>query len=368
MLQLRSRWSACGAERAGRAATTCTRCRTPSGEARRRMGGAGLWPGTASLRRRHVPAQAARSSRRSARPTRTANTDIATWAFEAPAGETLAGATLWRAGDADGGAAATAAYEFWLAGPSRNRHLRQNALAGWHVRARGNLAQPLSAENRVVVPACNLGAHLYVNASCGGIARFKCTEGEARPQRLRGGRLPLRRRHGARTDRGPRGGQRGRRTGERADGARHERSGVHARGIRARACMRRCSASTARWCRARWSTKTGALQERGADGGRAAGVPVRAAVPASVSADVGFDTTRVANGAHHLVVSVIDAAGNAAPVLDRQITVANPPRAPGPPNGDERIGAGDADGRLEGHAQRAPDERLRRTRRRSRAG
>ncbi|HEY2141471.1 MAG TPA: hypothetical protein VGG98_05370 [Solirubrobacteraceae bacterium] len=46
--------------------------------------------------------------------------------------------------------------------------------------------------------------------------------------------------------------------------------------------------------------------------------------PASVSADVPFDTTALSNGAHHLVVSVIDAAGNAAPVLDRQITVANP--------------------------------------------
>ena len=54
--------------------------------------------------------------------------------------------------------------------------------------------------------------------------------------------------------------------------------------------------------------------------------------PASVSADVPFDTTRVANGSHHLLVSVIDAAGNAAPVLDRQITIANPP-PPGPANG-----------------------------------
>ena len=54
--------------------------------------------------------------------------------------------------------------------------------------------------------------------------------------------------------------------------------------------------------------------------------------PASVSAAVGFDTTRVANGVHHLVVSVIDAAGNSAPVLDRNVTVANP-GAPGPANG-----------------------------------
>jgi hypothetical protein len=51
-----------------------------------------------------------------------------------------------------------------------------------------------------------------------------------------------------------------------------------------------------------------------------------------VSADVGFDTTRVANGAHHLIVSVQDAAGNIAPVLDRAVTVANP-GVPGPPNG-----------------------------------
>jgi hypothetical protein len=50
----------------------------------------------------------------------------------------------------------------------------------------------------------------------------------------------------------------------------------------------------------------------------------------SVSVDVGFDTTRVSDGAHHLVVSVIDAAGNGAPVLDRAITVANPPPVGGP--------------------------------------
>lgn len=56
---------------------------------------------------------------------------------------------------------------------------------------------------------------------------------------------------------------------------------------------------------------------------------------ASVSADVAFDTTSVADGVHHLVVSVIDAAGNAAPVLDRTIAIDNPlpPGAPGPPNG-----------------------------------
>jgi hypothetical protein len=54
--------------------------------------------------------------------------------------------------------------------------------------------------------------------------------------------------------------------------------------------------------------------------------------PQSVNADVGFDTTRVANGEHHLVVTVTDAAGNSATVLDRAIEIDNAP-PPGGPNG-----------------------------------
>jgi hypothetical protein len=43
----------------------------------------------------------------------------------------------------------------------------------------------------------------------------------------------------------------------------------------------------------------------------------------SLSADVGFDSTRLSNGAHHLIVSVSDAAGNTAMVLDRSVIVEN---------------------------------------------
>ena len=50
----------------------------------------------------------------------------------------------------------------------------------------------------------------------------------------------------------------------------------------------------------------------------------------SVSVDVPFDTTGISNGTHHLIVSAIDAAGNSAPVLDREITVSNPPAPPQP--------------------------------------
>ncbi len=54
--------------------------------------------------------------------------------------------------------------------------------------------------------------------------------------------------------------------------------------------------------------------------------------PQSESVDVPFDTTAVRNGAHHLVVSVLDAAGNLATVLDREINVENAvPAAPASP-------------------------------------
>ena len=62
---------------------------------------------------------------------------------------------------------------------------------------------------------------------------------------------------------------------------------------------------------------------------------------ASLSADVGLDTTKLANGEHHLVVSVVDAAGNSAPVLDREITVANgtSPGGPSSPGGPGTAGS-----------------------------
>jgi hypothetical protein len=46
--------------------------------------------------------------------------------------------------------------------------------------------------------------------------------------------------------------------------------------------------------------------------------------PLSESVDVGFGTAAVNDGEHHLVVSVLDAAGNSAAVLDREINVENP--------------------------------------------
>ncbi|HEY2766923.1 MAG TPA: hypothetical protein VGI76_01625 [Solirubrobacteraceae bacterium] len=45
--------------------------------------------------------------------------------------------------------------------------------------------------------------------------------------------------------------------------------------------------------------------------------------PAAVNVDLPFDTTALANGTHHLLVSVTDAAGNDKPVVDREVTISN---------------------------------------------
>ena len=138
---------------------------------------------------------------------RTANSDVATWAFGAPGARRLAGATFWRAGDADGGAAINAFYEFWFAGPN---NLNEPATAfgqcvgGSTCQAGlGSVGEPLSAENRVVVPGPNLGAHLYMNVSCAGEAGIQMSGRHRRPQRLRGGGVPVRRGPYPRTGRGP---------------------------------------------------------------------------------------------------------------------------------------------------------------------
>jgi hypothetical protein len=116
--------------------------------------------------------------------THVAATDLATWAFEVPTGEGLAGLTLWRAGYVHGRAGEKATYEFWLAGLPEGENFDE-CIYTLGCSSQGEMANPLSGANRVAVPTTDLGAHVYVNA-------------------------------GARTEHGPECGKRGRRTGERA--------------------------------------------------------------------------------------------------------------------------------------------------------
>jgi hypothetical protein len=325
-------------------------CRTPSGESAPADGWSGSKTGTYTYAENTCQHPGgALIAALGDQPARTANTDIATWALGVPAGIHISSATLWRAGDADGGAAINATYEFWFAGPE-NRNNPANAfgqcVSGSTCQAGvGNPGQPLAAENRLVVPASNLGAHLYFNASCSGQSEYQCREGEHDPNGyaavvyLYAADMTLEQ------TAGPSAGNVG---GELAGApsisgtsdvtftATDPGSGVY---------------------RVTFSIDGQVVQTAVPDenGGRCKnvgqttdGLPAFLYLqpcPASVSADLGFDTTRVANGTHHLVVSVVDAAGNAAPVLDRNVTIANPtPPAASAPAGGATASSGQASG------------------------
>jgi hypothetical protein len=263
-----------------------------------------------------------------------AETDIATWTFAAPAGETLAGGTLWRAGDADGGGTSADDYEFWFAGIS---DLNESPTAFGQCVAgpkcssgRGTTSEPLAVENLLTVPAPDLASHLYMNASCSGESGFNCAEGKsdangyAAVVYLYAADLTLEQS-----------------AGPTASNVSGELASAQALSGTSRVAFSASDPGSGVY-EAVFSVDGQVVQSTvvDEDGGRCRnvgqttdGLPAFVYVqpcPASVSADVGFDTTKVSNGEHHVVVSVIDAAGNAATVLSRNVTIDNPP-APGAP-------------------------------------
>jgi hypothetical protein len=253
---------------------------------------------------------------------RTANSSTAQWTFADPANERLAGATLWRAGDTAGGAMVGATYQFWLAGPAETNIFDECGRA-FGCLGEGSLSQPQAPENRVVVPEANLGSNLQVVASCGGSSGFSCKEGEhdvngytavvnlyAADLVLEQTELPT-----AGSPSGPLTTETPvRDTSDLIFTATDPGAGVY---------------------QAIFNVDGHVVQETpiNENGGRCRNVgQTTDGLPAflyvqpclkSVTADVGFDSTRVSNGTHHLIVSVSDAAGNTATVLDRSIVVEN---------------------------------------------
>ncbi len=257
-----------------------------------------------------------------------ANTDTAMWQFSTSPEESLAGATLWRAGDADGGMATNATYEFWLAGPSDTEVFDECVYEFGCQLGSGDPTEPLSSSNLVAVPAKNLGEHLYVNASCGGISTYKCPSGKGDPNGyaavvyLYAADLLLEQTsqpvvsdvEGELATASTLSG-----TADLSLHAEDGGSGVYEAVF----------------------TVDGAedgsvlLDENGGHcrnvGPAGDGLPAflyPQPCPAALSADIPFDTTALADGTHHLVVTVTNAAGNSTVALDRKIDVDNDPVAP----------------------------------------
>jgi hypothetical protein len=260
-----------------------------------------------------------------------ADKDSATWAFSAPGGETLNAATLWRAGDSLGGAntEAEASYMFWLAGVADSGSSTQVFQECAAIRAcstEGSFTDPLASNNRVEVPERALHSpYLFLTASCGStIVGSECPaskgdeNGNAAIIELFAADLVLT--------------QESSPTVQEVKGPLAEDATISGTSdVAFKATDSGSGVYEARFAVDGTTVYTTVLSSNGGrchDVGQTSdGLPAflyTQPCPASLSVDVPFDTTKLANGSHHLVVSVSDAAGNSTPVLERQVAVANP--------------------------------------------
>ncbi len=254
-----------------------------------------------------------------------AETDKATWAFEAPASETISGATLLRAGETVALSNPETAYTFWLAGIADSGSETEvfEECGSKKCPHEGSFTEPLASENRVEVPESALGGrHLYLNVSCASLvascaAAAGGKEGYAATIELFGADLVLSQTEsptvstvaGSLAESPTVSG-----TSDVAFEASDSGSGVYEVIFRVDGAV----VSTVIP-----ETDGGRCRDVG---GTTDGLPAflyTQPCPAALSVDLPFDTTTLANGPHDLLVSVLDAAGNATTVLDRKITVAN---------------------------------------------
>jgi hypothetical protein len=264
--------------------------------------------------------------------THASDVDPASWIFSTPADDTMVGATLWRAGDADGGAVPNADYEFWLAGPSEFSTFDQCAYEFECPTGVGDPAAPLSSLNKVVVPSANLGVHLYAYAACGGGFGAECPAGH-----------------------GDASGYAAVVYLYAADIILEQPAGPSVTNVGGELASEPTVAGTSDLFFTASDPGAGVWLATFAIDGRT----VQSTVPdenggrcrnvgestdglsaflylqpclEEESVDVPFNATGLSNGEHHLVVTIFDAAGNSAPVLDKEIDVQNPvpPAGAGP--------------------------------------
>ena len=270
------------------------------------------------------------------------NVDRATWTFQTPASARLASATLWRAGYLHGHSAEKATYQFWFAGPAITG-VFDECIFATECHGQGELSQSLSASNRIAVPGANLGPHLYMSVSCStGISGSECGNGFTDPNGYAAAVYLY-----------------------AADLTLEQTAGPSASAVSGELASAPALSGTSDLAFTATDPGAGVYQAifkvdgnvvqsavLDENGGRCRNVGESGdGLPAflyvqpclgTVSVDVAFDTTKLSDGAHHLIVSVVDAAGNSAPVLDRSIVVASRPgatggsaagSAPGAPNG-----------------------------------
>jgi hypothetical protein len=262
-----------------------------------------------------------------------AGANEALWTLTVPSPETMVGATLWRAGDADGGSYDYTWYDYGLSAPGRYDAFDWCAYTSGCPTGEGNPTEPLAVANRVAVPSASLGSHIYMSADCVGLqAKAECpaghgdSNGYAAVVYVYAADLLLEQAGGpiAKEAGGPLATEstvRG--TADLTFNGSDPGAGVWEVTFTAdgRIVQSTVPDENGGHCRDVGQTTDGL----------AAFMYLQPCPPAE-SADVGFNTTVLANGEHHLLVTLYDPAGNSATVLDREIDVENgPPVAPASP-------------------------------------
>lgn len=252
--------------------------------------------------------------------------DVASWEFDAPAGESIVAARVWRAGDADGGDG----YLFWLStpadSPANGAFADENtfdgcAYSGGCVTGVGNATEPLANANKVQVPEANLGGtHLYINASCSSSSCPSDTgdeQGHAVVVYIYATDIALEEQttptvsdlSGELIGSEPLGG-----TASLFFQASDSGSGVYKEIVSVDGEVLSSQVVDE-------TTLCKEVPSVPAEDGPAflSAQPC----PSTANGRVSLDTTKLSNGAHHLLVEVTDAAGNATAVLSKTIEVAN---------------------------------------------
>ncbi len=303
-------------------------CRTPSGEAAPVDGWSATAMGNDTITQDSCPAGGALIAALGDRGSHEAGVDRALWTFTVPAWTRMAGARLWRAEDVDGGEASEAFFLTWLGGANFNIFADCAPL-----QCEGSdtqIAQPLAEANRISVPSADLGANLYLDANCAGADKQQCPIGRGDPNGYAAAMymfaadVVLEQAEGpvAREVSGPLA------TESTVEGT----SDVTFNGSDPGAGIWEVTFQIdGKLVQSTVPDENGGrCHEVGQSTDGIAGFLYLQPCPRAESADVGFNTTAIGNGAHHLIVSVLDPAGNSATVLDREINVENPVGAAGP--------------------------------------
>jgi hypothetical protein len=323
-------WSGTGSAQAGEYHVYS--CRMPDGQVAPTDGWSETKSGTSGFTQDACATGGALIAGLSDGSTHEVETDRATWSFGSPTEMTIAKAILWRAGDADGGWATNATYESWIAGPA-NQDVEADVIDQCVAEfgcptGVGNAGTVKSSSNLVTVAPKNLGTHLYLNVSCAGSPKFVCPSGKGDPNGyaavvyLYAADLTLEQSSqptvtGVEGELATASTLTG--TSDIAFHAEDPGSGVY------QAVFTLDGAEVGRTV---MSENGGRCRDVGqTTDGLPAFLYLQPCAPL-LTVDLPFDITTLADGLHHLVVSVTNASGNSTVALDRKITVSNHPVPP----------------------------------------